>query len=77
MFQEDVDVSPQMLSKARDIDPKGDYRVIPDDDMTGLPRGSFSLVLSAFTFDNIPGHGHQDTPVWRLGRAVAGRRSDR
>ena len=50
-----VDISPQMLSKAREIDPKGDYRLIPDDDMTGLPRGSFSLVLSAFTFDNIPG----------------------
>jgi SAM-dependent methyltransferase len=50
-----VDISPQMLSKARGIDPKGDYRLIPDDDMTGLPQGSFSLVLSAFTFDNIPG----------------------
>ena len=50
-----VDVSPHMLSKAREIDPKGDYRLIPDDDMTGLPRGRFSLVLSAFTFDNIPG----------------------
>jgi len=50
-----VDVSPQMLSKAREIDPKGDYRLIPDDDMTGLPLGSFPLVLSAFTFDNIPG----------------------
>jgi len=50
-----VDVSPQMLSKAREIDPRGDYRLIPGDDMTGLPRGSFSLVLSAFTFDNIPG----------------------
>ena len=50
-----VDVSPHMLSKAREIDPNGDYRLIRDDDMTGLPRGSFSLVLSAFTFDNIPG----------------------
>src|SRR5208283_2877902 len=55
-----VDISPEMISKAREIDPSGDYRVIPGDDMSGLPRGSFSLMQSAFTFDNIPG---MDTKV--------------
>jgi len=50
-----VDISPEMVSKAREIDPQGDYRIIPGDDMSGLPRESFSLVQSAFTFDNIPG----------------------
>ena len=55
-----VDISPEMISKAREIDPSGDYRVIPGDDMSGLPRGSFSLIQSAFTFDNIPG---MDTKV--------------
>lgn len=44
-----------MVSKAHEIDPRGDYRVISGDDMRGLPRGSFFLILSAFTFDNIPG----------------------
>jgi hypothetical protein len=29
--------------------------MIPGDDMSELPRASFSLVQSAFTFDNIPG----------------------
>ena len=50
-----VDISPEMISKAREIDPRGDYRVIPGDDMSSLPRESFSLIQSAFTFDNIPG----------------------
>jgi len=50
-----VDISPEMVAKARAIDPEGDYRLIPGDDMSALPLGSFSLVQSAFTFDNIPG----------------------
>jgi SAM-dependent methyltransferase len=50
-----VDISPEMIHKAREIDPEGDYRLIPGDDMRRLPQGSFALVLSAFTFDNIPG----------------------
>lgn len=49
-----VDISPEMISKACEIDPRGDYRVIPSDDMSSLPRESFSLIQSAFTFDNIP-----------------------
>ena len=50
-----VDISMEMISKAREIDPRGDYRLIPGDDLSALPRGGFSLVQSAFTFDNIPG----------------------
>jgi SAM-dependent methyltransferase len=35
--------------------PEGDYRLVPDDgDLPGLDPGSFDLVLSVFTFDNIP-----------------------
>jgi len=55
-----VDISPEMVAKARELDPQGDYRVIPGDDMSGLPPESFSLIQSAFTFDNIPG---MDTKV--------------
>ena len=55
-----VDISPEMVSKAHEIDPEGDYRVIPGDDMNGLAKESFSLIQSAFTFDNIPG---MDTKV--------------
>ena len=50
-----VDISAEMVAKARAIDPEGDYRLIPGDDMSALPPGSFSLIQSAFTFDNIPG----------------------
>jgi SAM-dependent methyltransferase len=50
-----VDISDDMLRIARTSDPGGDYRLVPDDDLSGLSSGSFNLVLSAFTFDNIPG----------------------
>ena len=50
-----VDISAEMIARARAFDPQGDYRLIPSDDMSALPRQSFSLIQSAFTFDNIPG----------------------
>lgn len=49
-----VDISPQMIDRARAIDTDGDYRLVADGDLSGLTDGSFDLVLSAFTFDNIP-----------------------
>lgn len=49
-----VDISPQMIAKARELDPAGDYRLVPGDDFSELPAHSYDLVLSAFTFDNIP-----------------------
>jgi len=55
-----VDISEEMVSRAGALDPQGDYRVIPGDDMSALPPASFSLIQSAFTFDNIPG---MDTKV--------------
>ncbi len=50
-----VDVSENMLRIARGIDPSGDYRLVPGDNFDELRAGTFDLVLSAFTFDNIPG----------------------
>ena len=44
-----------MLRTARATDPSGDYRLVPDDNFDELEAGTFDLVLSAFTFDNIPG----------------------
>jgi trans-aconitate methyltransferase len=51
-----LDISAEMVAIARKHDPAGDYRVIADGDFTALPAGGFDLVLSAFTFDNIPTH---------------------
>jgi len=50
-----VDISEEMLAKARASDPAGDYRLIPGDDLSALPAAGFALIQSAFTFDNIPG----------------------
>ena len=49
-----VDISSDMLKKARELDPKGDYRVIKDGDLDQLEDNAYDLVLSTFTFDNIP-----------------------
>jgi SAM-dependent methyltransferase len=49
-----IDSSEPMLAQARERDPKGEYRLVPDGDLGGLAPASYDLVLSAFTFDNIP-----------------------
>jgi len=48
-----VDVSEPMLALARGSDPGGEYRLIEDGALGGLTSGTYDLVLSAFTFDNI------------------------
>lgn len=50
-----VDIAAEMIAKARELDAGGDYRLVKDDDLSGLQSGSYDLVLSVFTFDNIPG----------------------
>jgi SAM-dependent methyltransferase len=50
-----VDIAPEMIAKARQLDPAGDYRLIENGDFRQFAPGSFDLVLSLFTFDNIPG----------------------
>jgi SAM-dependent methyltransferase len=50
-----VDIAPEMIAKARELDPAGDYRVVPRDDFSGLGAAAYDLVTSLFTFDNIPG----------------------
>jgi ubiquinone/menaquinone biosynthesis C-methylase UbiE len=49
-----VDISEDMLKKARELDPEGDYRLVEDGDLSQLQAGAYDLALSAFTFDNIP-----------------------
>jgi SAM-dependent methyltransferase len=50
-----VDIAEDMIRRAQQIDPSGDYRLVPGDDFTGLGRGGYDLVASVFTFDNIRG----------------------
>ncbi len=49
-----VDISGDMIKKAKEIDQTGDYRLIEDGKLDQFGTRAFDLVLSAFTFDNIP-----------------------
>lgn len=49
-----IDISEDMIKKAREIDPKGDYRLIKDGNLSQFKKNAYDLVLSVFTFDNIP-----------------------
>jgi ubiquinone/menaquinone biosynthesis C-methylase UbiE len=49
-----IDISEDMLRLARTTDPDGEYRIVPGDNLNQFASGVFDLILSAFTFDNIP-----------------------
>jgi len=49
-----VDIAESMIRSARELDPQGDYLLLADGNLSGLPAASFDLVLAAFPFDNIP-----------------------
>ncbi|MBI5867323.1 MAG: methyltransferase domain-containing protein, partial [candidate division Zixibacteria bacterium] len=49
-----ADISEEMIRLARQADPAGDYRLIPDDDFSSWAGQHFDLITSIFTFDNIP-----------------------
>jgi trans-aconitate methyltransferase len=49
-----VDIAEGMIAKARERDHDGDYRQIVDDDFSQFNAQTHDLILSAFTFDNIP-----------------------
>jgi ubiquinone/menaquinone biosynthesis C-methylase UbiE len=49
-----IDISNDMLKRARGFDADGDYRLLDDDGLRFFADQSFDLILSAFTFDNIP-----------------------
>jgi len=48
-----------MLAKARQLDPDGDYRQVGETDLNLVSNRSYDLVLSAFTFDNMPSLKHR------------------
>jgi SAM-dependent methyltransferase len=50
-----LDISRDMLAKAKELDPAGDYRLVSDGRYDFLGKGRYDLVQSIFTFDNIPG----------------------
>lgn len=66
-----VDVAAEMLDLARERDPAGDYRLVPDGDLSALASYRFDLVLSAFTFDNVPGRSGRASLFRELARVLA------
>ncbi len=70
-----VDIAEDMIRKARELDPSGDYRLIsrdnaPGDDLSALQGGTYDLVLAAFTFDNIAGRENKVRILRGLGRLL-------
>jgi ubiquinone/menaquinone biosynthesis C-methylase UbiE len=49
-----VDIAENMIRKARELDPKGDYRLLEEGELSQFEAGAYDLALAAFTFDNIP-----------------------
>ncbi len=54
-----IDISEEMITIARRLDPTGTYHHIRDGDFSRLQKSSFDLILSSFTFDNIPTMEHK------------------
>lgn len=65
-----VDIAPEMIASARKLDPGGDYRLIANGDFGEFPARTCDLVLSLFTFDNIPGMETKVDLFRRLGNLL-------
>jgi ubiquinone/menaquinone biosynthesis C-methylase UbiE len=65
-----VDIAEPMLNMARLRDPDGEYILIPDGDLQGFEADTYDLVLSAFTFDNVPTMEKKDQLLQALKRLL-------
>lgn len=65
-----IDISPEMIAKANELDLDGDYRLAKGDDFSGLEKGAYDLVLSVFTFDNISGSVTKTRLFYDLGELL-------
>lgn len=50
-----IDISPDMLDIARQLDKSDDYQLVTNGQYSHLGENQYDLVQSIFTFDNIPG----------------------
>ena len=65
-----VDISRDMISRAKSMDAHGDYRLIDDGDLRQLEDTAFDLVLSAFAFDNIAPMEHKVRLFFELAKKL-------
>ena len=68
-----VDIAAEMVRRALEFDPSGDYRLVADGDLGQLADGSFDLVLAAFPFDNIPTAARKIALFRELARVLTAR----
>lgn len=66
-----VDIAGEMVRRAQSLDPAGDYRLVADGDLRQFPDASFELILSAFTFDNVPTRARKVALFAELRRLLA------
>jgi SAM-dependent methyltransferase len=66
-----VDVSAEMLARARERDPAGRYLLLGEAGLDDLPAAAFDLVLAAFPFDNIDGVARRVALMAAIGRRLA------
>jgi SAM-dependent methyltransferase len=66
-----VDIAGDMIRQAREMDPSGDYRLVARGELAGLVRHGCDLVLSAFTFDNIPTRDEKVASLISIGRLLS------
>ena len=50
-----VDISADMIKKAREFDPEGEYILLTQSGLNIFENRKFDLITAVFTFDNIPG----------------------
>ena len=55
-----IDISSDMLAIAKKKDPGGDYKLVSNGEYLHLGKGKYDLVMSVFTFDNIPGWDNRE-----------------
>jgi ubiquinone/menaquinone biosynthesis C-methylase UbiE len=48
-----IDISEHMITRAKERDPEGDYRLVANNSLDELESNTYDLVFSAFAFDNI------------------------
>jgi SAM-dependent methyltransferase len=65
-----VDIAEHMLARARQQDPGGWYRLVADGELGQVAADAYDLVLSVFTFDNIPTMEKKVALFQHLGRAL-------
>jgi SAM-dependent methyltransferase len=65
-----IDISRPMVDLAVAADPGGSYLRVDGGSLAPVAERRFDLVLSAFAFDNIPGHDHRVELLRGLGRLL-------